>query len=205
MEQMIGILFLDIEGAFPNANLEQLIHNLKMRQVPLKITNLVKNMLQDWKTKLCFDDYESDYFMLTNGIGQGGPLSMILYIFYNTDFLNIPANANEYALGFVDDSALIAEGPNEHEITRTLSDMMERPTGGLNWCNTHNSKLSLPKTTYLLATQKCIPGSTAEGLKTIPRPRHDIKIGSTIIPASEFAKYLGIYLDQELQWKEQAS
>jgi hypothetical protein len=50
----------------------------------------VEWMLADRRTKLCFDDHLSDLVKINNGIGQGDPLSMILYLFYNTDLLDIP-------------------------------------------------------------------------------------------------------------------
>jgi hypothetical protein len=42
---VVSVLFLDIEGAFPNAVNEQLIHNLQKRRVPSKIIRFVANML----------------------------------------------------------------------------------------------------------------------------------------------------------------
>jgi hypothetical protein len=46
-------------------------------------------MLTGCKTRLKFDDYTSEWFDINNGIGQGDPLSMIVYLFYNADLLNI--------------------------------------------------------------------------------------------------------------------
>jgi ribonuclease HI len=205
-KRMVGVLFLDIEGAFPNANPEKLVHNLKMRRVPEKIVNYVESMLVGRKTKLRFDDYQSDYFTLTNGIGQGCPLSMILYIFYNADFLEIPMNKNEDVIGFVDDTACLVEGEDETEIGEQLKDMMERDGGGLEWCREQNSKLCLSKTTYVLATQRRDhTGDPQTGPRTTPITRTSITIDNILIPPSPYAKYLGIFIDQELRWKEQSS
>jgi hypothetical protein len=55
----------------------------------------VKNMLRGRRTKLKVDDYTLDWFDLNNGIGQGDPLSMILYLFYNTNILNIAQGINK--------------------------------------------------------------------------------------------------------------
>ncbi|KAF8997518.1 hypothetical protein BDQ17DRAFT_1248596, partial [Cyathus striatus] len=49
-----------------------------------------------------------------NGIGQGDPLSMICYILYNADLLDVPTGPNKCALGFVDDSNFVVEGRLEH-------------------------------------------------------------------------------------------
>jgi hypothetical protein len=88
----------------------------------------------------------------------------------------------------------------------TLKSMMQQEGGGLDWCNGHNSKLSLPKTIYLLITRKCVPNpNQTSKQKTIPMPRKAITINGKDIEPLQHAKYLGVYVDQELKWKEQAS
>ena len=43
--KVASVLFLDIEGAFPNAVPERLVHNLRKQKVPEKYTKFVSNML----------------------------------------------------------------------------------------------------------------------------------------------------------------
>jgi hypothetical protein len=81
--KVVSVLFLDVEGAFPNAVTRQLIHNLKKRRVPTSIVKFVEQLLDRRRTKLRFDDYTSEIINIANGIGQGDPLSMLLYIPYN--------------------------------------------------------------------------------------------------------------------------
>ena len=50
----------------------------------------------------------SDWFKIRNGIGQGDPLSMLLYIIYNSDLIDIARNKGELILAFVDDTVFIA-------------------------------------------------------------------------------------------------
>ena len=78
-----------MEGAFPNAVKDKLIHNLKKRRIPDIYVKFVNNLLSGRRTKLKFDNYASEVINIDNGIGQGDPLSMILYIIYNTDLLEI--------------------------------------------------------------------------------------------------------------------
>jgi len=95
--KVMAVLFLDIEGAFPNVVPSRLEHNLLKRGVPRKIVTFVHNMLQNRITTLKFDGYVSDSLRINNGIGQGDLLSMILYQFYNADLLDIPARKEESA------------------------------------------------------------------------------------------------------------
>ena len=100
---------------------KRLIHNLRKRRIPTKYVKFVDNLLKGRRTKLKFDDYISEPMEIQNGIGQGDPLSMLLYIIYNADLLKIVDNAQgEDAIGYVDDIAILATG-NNHEETTTNS------------------------------------------------------------------------------------
>ena len=88
-KQVVSALFLDVKGAFLNAVTEQLLHNLRKQQVPEMYMVFVCNTLMLRQTKLKFDDHTSNWFTLDNGIGQGDPLSMIVYLYYNANILDV--------------------------------------------------------------------------------------------------------------------
>ncbi|KAG2063461.1 hypothetical protein BDR04DRAFT_973926, partial [Suillus decipiens] len=73
-------------------------------------------ILTDRKTQLHFDGYTSDWINIDNSIGQGDPLSMILYIIYSADLVDVAkprqgrTSPEELTLAFVDDTALVAIG-----------------------------------------------------------------------------------------------
>ncbi|KII85400.1 hypothetical protein PLICRDRAFT_116115, partial [Plicaturopsis crispa FD-325 SS-3] len=67
-------------------------------------------MLTGRRTKLKFDDYTSFWTAIINGIGQGDPISMIIFLFFNADILDIVHSKDEDATAFVDDTAIIAIG-----------------------------------------------------------------------------------------------
>ena len=69
-------------------------------------------MLTGLWTQLKFDDYTSSWFELDNGIGQGDPLSMLLYLYYNSDVLEVLKGRDEMGLGYVDDMALVTVASN---------------------------------------------------------------------------------------------
>ena len=126
----VSVLYLDVEAAFPNAVTDRLLHNLRRRRVPKVYVCFVEQILKDRRTRMKFDDYLSEFIHLLNGIGQGDPLSMILYILYNADLLEIALAPEEEALGFVDDALALVEGKTFKDNVATLTDFMNREGGG---------------------------------------------------------------------------
>ncbi|OAX31976.1 hypothetical protein K503DRAFT_702843, partial [Rhizopogon vinicolor AM-OR11-026] len=103
-------------------------------------------MLTGRRTRLKFNNTESDWIPINNGIGQGDPLSMIAYLIYCADLTDLANDKNsETALAFVDDTAFITTGRTFEETHSKLKDMMERPSWALQWSKEHNSKFEVSK------------------------------------------------------------
>ena len=172
-EKVVSVLFLDVEGAFPNAVTSRLIHNLKKRGIPKSMVTFVERMLTNRRTKIKFDDHISDHIEINNGIGQGDPLSMLLYILYNADLLEIPDDdQTEDAIGYVDDIALLAVGNNFAESTHRLKHMMTKEDGGLQWSKEHNSRFEVSKSAIVHFTRKSAANPDVEnGRIPLERPK----------------------------------
>ena len=190
--KVISALFLDIEGAFPNAVPSQLEHNLYTCWVPRKIVDFIHNMLKDRITVLKFNGYMSEPIIIDNGIGQGDLLSMGIYQYYNADLLEIPHDKGKSAMTYVDDSVMIAVADIFPEAHKKLRSMMTRAGGVADWSTQHNSpleysKLTLVDFTHSRSSKKrealCLPQVEVQPLKS--------------------TKYLGVIFDQNLNWKEQ--
>ena len=119
-QQVTVVLFLDIEGAFPNAVTSRLLHSMRKRQLPEKLIAFTGLMLKNRHTTLRFADHTSEAVTLDNGIGQGDLLSMVLYQYYNTDILEIPNKPQESAEAYVDDAILTASSAKSHPLLLLL-------------------------------------------------------------------------------------
>jgi len=190
--KVTAVLFLDIEGAFPNANPERLVHNLRKQRVPAAYTAFVHNMLRDRATTLRFDGYVSDSILIDNGIGQGDPLSMVLYQYYNADLLDIPKYDEEDTKAYVDDAFMLASAKDFPSAHRKLADMMCREGGVENWTKTHSSPLEYTKLALINFAHRC--KNAGNPPLTLPR--------RTVQP-SDSTKYLGVHFDRNLNWKVQ--
>jgi hypothetical protein len=156
-DQVASVLFLDVEGAFRNAVMDRLLHNLKKRRIPEVYVKFIKQLLTNRRTKIKFDDFLSEAIQIINRIGQGDPLSMLLYIIYNTDLLKIIDDEQyEDALGYVDDIALLAIGDNFDQTTAKLKNLIEKREGGLNWSREHNSRFKITKSAVLHSSRKTV-------------------------------------------------
>ena len=150
-------------------------------------------MIRGRRTQLRFDDYTSEWFEIRNGIGQGDPLSMLLYIIYDSDLIDIARNKGELTLAFVDDTVFIAIANTFTETHEILIDMLERPGGGFEWSKDHNSHFETSKfglLDFTLSKSKQRPQMSFRDVTIKPAPSH---------------KFLGVIVDQELRWKEHAA
>jgi hypothetical protein len=188
-KKVASVLFLDIEGAFPNAVLEKLVRNMRRQGVPLKIINLTASMLTGRETRLRFDDHTTNPITINNGIGQGDPLSIGLYQYYNADLLDIPAEPNQLAIAYVNDAILFASGSTFEETHENIADMMTKEKGAIKWSKDHNSPFESSK---LALIDFAHPSRhTARSSLRLPH--------GTVAPQAN-VKYLGVVLNQHLSW-----
>ena len=190
--QVTAVLFLDIEGAFPNAVTSRLLHSMRKRRLPEKLITFAGLMLENRRTTLRFDDHTSETIALDNGIGQGDPLSMALYQYYNADILEIPNKPQESAEAYVDDAILTASAKTFEEAHELLANMMTRTGGMVEWSKSHNSSIEYSKLALI--------DFSHHGVKRTHPP---LALPSVTVEPTPNAKYLGVILDQHLNWAPQ--
>jgi hypothetical protein len=126
--KVVSILFLDIEGTFPNAVTDQLLHNMQKQRVPEVLVNFMKNLLTDHSTRLLFDDFTSELITINNSISQGNPISLASFLFYNSDLLETLTLLE--SLGFVDDVMVMATGKDFTKTTNKIQRSTEKEGSG---------------------------------------------------------------------------
>ena len=190
--EVMSVLFLDVEGAFPNAVPERLVHNLRKRRIPHRYTNFITGMLEGRITSLKFNDHISDAINIDNGIGQGDPLLMVLYQFYNADILDVPSQQRKATIAYVDDALILATAKDFTTMHRMLTDMMTREEGINKWSKTHNSLLKHSKLALIDFAHR-----------NNRKERPTLTLLTVSLTPTESTKYLGIMIDQHLNWKAQ--
>ncbi|MBW0525592.1 hypothetical protein O181_065307 [Austropuccinia psidii MF-1] len=79
--------FLDVESAYPTVHKERLIHTLCSKGAPNSLVVIINSFLSNRHTKIKLNDFISDDFSIQQGIPQGSPLSVSLYLIYNSSLL----------------------------------------------------------------------------------------------------------------------
>src|SRR5260370_19172629 len=141
---------------------------------------------------LKFNDHTSKAIQIDNGIGQGDPLSMVLYQFYNADILDILTQPGESASTYIDDALILAVAPNFKRTHQIISDMISREGGIYDWSLMHNSPLEHSK----LALVDFTHVSSAKERPVLILPDATITLTAS-------TRYLGVMIDQHLNWKAQ--
>ena len=118
---------------------------------------------------------------------------MLLYLFYNADLLDVARGPDEKGLGYVDDVAFMAMANSFTQMHRILKSMMLWAQGGFHWSKAHNSNFK---------TSKSVLMDLSRSKSAIHPP---LSIRGTTIAMVPTHKFLGVMLDQELQWGPQAN
>ncbi|GBE90127.1 RNA-directed DNA polymerase from mobile element jockey [Sparassis crispa] len=192
--KVASILFLDIKAAFPSASLDRLFHNMRRRGVPIEIVNWLRRHLEGRHTRILFDDFKLALFEILSGIDQGCPLSVILYEFYNSDLFEIAHRIpHSLALGYIDDTAIIATGKDYTETHATLCNYMDGRNGAMTWSNTHQSEFSPDKFGLInMSASSRDPGQS-------------LRLCTAMIEPAVSHKFLGVIIDRHLRFHEQCA
>jgi ribonuclease HI len=174
---------------------------------PTQYIEWYRRRLKNRTTHLFFDDYQLKLFKVPDGLDQGCPLSPIVFIFYNSDVLEV-ANPNprkgELSLGFLDDVALAARAKSYEELNKKLRHMMEKRGGALEWSEWHHAEFELEKTALICLSRKRILDEQ-NSCKTTPECCPAITIYNCTIQPLKSHKFLGMIIDENLNFKEHAA
>jgi ribonuclease HI len=178
-------LFLDVKGAFDHVSKNRLVAILASLKLPLSLIKWISSFLEDRIIRLSFNNQIEAFSPITTGIPQGSPISPMLFLIYIRDLFK---SNLIYPLSYMDDIALIAYSKSYKQNTIIL----EREAKKLVLLGKEYSiEFDIDKTEliHFFISPKLKP-------KSLVLPN-----GSTIKP-SKLVKWLGIYFDSNLKFKE---
>ena len=114
------IAFLDVSKAFDRISRPKLICKLHMKGFTGNLLNAISGFLCNRRQRVKINDSYSNEITTLNGVPQGGVSSLLLYIIYVDDVLEVISNAILQAL-FVDDLAGIWCSHDSSDLIRKIN------------------------------------------------------------------------------------
>ena len=188
----IGV-FIDLSKAFDTLNHKILLSKLEkygIRGITLEWFSSYldgRSMRTKIKTSKCQNVLSSSYD-LEYGTPQGSCLGPLLFLVFIND---LPLSLiHGSSLLFADDTTLLHSHRNISYLKWTVEDDMLRL---FDWFKANQLTLNLDKTVCLLFSNQKDPEVIT------------INIGSSILTSSDYVKFLGVWIDRQLNWNKHIS
>ena len=187
---VIGI-YLDLTKAFDTVNHDILLYKLKQYGIRGHANNFFRSYLTGRKQYTSINGVNSDTCELTCGVPQGSVLGPLFFILYMNDIVNA-ADANNIRL-YADDTGIFLHGRNLSNLINRTREYFRKLQ---KWfmCN----RLTLNATKSYFSIYHTVN-------KPIPEGLDEIVIGNMKIQRSRTVKYIGLHIDEMLNWNVHVS
>jgi len=178
-------LFLDVKGAFDHVSHNQFLETLKKLRLPISLIAWAKSFLSNRALRLSFDNKTEEFSEIVAGIPQGSPVSPIFFLIYIRDLF---PGLDSFQLSYIDDLSLSTSSTSLKKNIRVL----QREVALL---FARGRELAI---TFDVAKTELIHFTARKERKerTLQLP------DNTIVEHKDTIKWLGIYLDNRLSFKE---
>jgi Reverse transcriptase (RNA-dependent DNA polymerase) len=178
--------FLDMKKAFDKVPHSRLIQKVGALIEDKAVVNIINEFLSNREQRVRLDGETSDEVKVTSGVPQGSVLGPLLFIIYIND---IVTNVKSRIRLFADDCVIYREVSDE-----TDEEILQEDLARIGeWMHENNMQLNLSKCEIVAFSKKKEPKA-----KTY-------KLEGQELGRKNGAKYLGVWLDEKLEWKSQVA
>lgn len=177
-------IFLDFSKAFDTINHKILLDKINAYGIRGLTQKWFSSYITDRKQYVKIGDAESSMKTITCGVPQGSTLGPLLFLLYINDLPN--CSKKLLFRIFADDTNIFYSSNNINELEKTVNGELKYV---LKYCSDNKLTINFKKTNYMLITS--------------PRKKCDITITTCNIERKPKIKYLGVFIDEHLQWDAQ--
>lgn len=184
-------LFLDLSKAYDCLNRDILIKKLERYGVRGNALKWLKSYLSERVQIVGItkdnQSCRSTGLLNNNGIAQGSILGPILFIIFMNDIHRVNTKSKQTIINYADDTNLITGGKNSCQVLPASKYFFGNVS---TWFTENRLILNTDKTNLICFKTK---RSNAENID-------EIKIGNDTLVASDNVKFLGVYINKNLDW-----
>lgn len=184
-KEYCAIVTLDVKNAFNTANWSCIWKSLARMNTPLYLRKVIESYFSGRKLRYSTDE-GMKYYSVSSGVPQGSVLGPLLWNIMYDGVLNLHLPPKTTIVGFADDIAVVVVGKTIQEIQEKTNESVKQIR---EWLGRASLQLADHKTEAVLIT----------GRKKMEYMT--IQVGNTTINSKEAVKYLGVMLDNRLNFK----
>ena len=178
-------IFLDLCKAFDTVNHKLLLEKLEKHGICGRVLTLIESYLSNRKHLVKINGVESSFLKLNIGVPQGSVLGPLLFLIFIND---LPYATDFKVKLFADDTLLTLEGDEYADLKYKVNMEISKVH---NWLCVNKLTLNISKSKYMIITNKTKPSPS----------EFYVKINGTNLENCSSYKYLGVYIDEKLDWK----
>lgn len=180
----VDAIYLDFRKAFDAVPHERLLHKLKGYGVGGKLLSWIRAFLSNRQQRVVVEGSASDWIDVTSGVPQGSVLGPLLFIVYIND---LPDCVQSQVKIFADDTKLYAKVDQVSSIELLQADIDQVKAWSSDWLMPFNQ-------------DKCVVLHIGNN-----NPLHRYQISDTSLEATDTERDLGVIVDSDLKFRQQAA
>ena len=186
---MTAVAFLDLSKAFDSIDHTILRKKLGILGFGVESLNLIDSFLHNRKQRVRLGETLSEWYEINQGVPQGTILGPLLFTLYVNDMHSTVKHCQ--IIQYADDTCLFICGKKSEDLIKTLKEDAENL---IKFFGSHKLMINIGKTNFMIIRKKG-QNNAVENLT--------VTICNKTIEQVAHAKYLGIFIDNNLNFEKQ--